>query len=150
MRQRSSLILFIVAIALCAMVPAAGAANTKPDQHCVLQVTGKDARTGQLSTGPLTCDVGAASQMTALVTVAAVHYTGSNFTGSTLSIIGDSCSGGWLNMPTGWANVISSTSSSCLVLHWDNYYLVGDSQSLSNPGGNLTYMDNRTNSASYN
>src|SRR5262249_23684388 len=110
----------------------------------------KDAKTGQLSTGPLTCDVGAVSQITSLVTIAAVHYTGSNFTGSTLSIVGDSCSGGWLNMPNGWQNVISSTSSSCFVVHFDNYYLVGDAQSTSNPGGNLTFLDNRTNSASYN
>jgi hypothetical protein len=79
-----------------------------------------------------------------------VHYTGSNFTGSTLSIVGDSCSGGWLNMPTGWANVISSTASACFVVHFDLYYLAGDTQSTSNPGGNLTVMDNRTNSASYN
>ena len=53
-------------------------------------------------------------------------------------------------MPTGWANVISSTASPCFVVHFDLYYLAGDTQSTSNPGGNLTALDNRTNSASYN
>jgi hypothetical protein len=85
-----------------------------------------------------------------MVPISAVHYTGWNFTGSTLSIVGDSCSGGWLNMPNGWQNVISSTSSSCTVVHFDNWYLVGDSQMTFNPGGNLSLLDNRTNSASYN
>jgi hypothetical protein len=150
MRQRSSLILVLVAITLCALVPTAGAASPRADQHCVLQVTGKDVKTGELRTGPLQCQVGAASQIMSLQTIAAVHYTGSNFTGSTLSIVGDSCSGGWLNMPNGWQNVISSTSSSCYTVHWDLYYLVGDSFATLNPGGNLGPLDNRTNSASYN
>ena len=150
MRQRSSLVLFLTAITLCALVPAAGAASSKGEQHCVLQVIGQDAKTKELRTGALQCEVGATSQIMALQTIAAVHYTGQQFSGSTLSIVGDSCSGGWLNMPNGWQNVISSTSSSCFVVHFDNWYLVGDSQSTSNPGGNLTLMDNRTNSASYN
>jgi hypothetical protein len=150
MRQRSSLILVVIAISLCALVPAAAAAGSKAEQHCVLQITGKDTRTGELKTGPLQCETGAASQTMSLQTIAAVHYTGSNFTGSTLSIVGDTCSGGWLNMPSGWQNVISSTASACYVVHFDLYYLVGDSESTTNPGGNLVFLDNRTNSASYN
>jgi hypothetical protein len=150
MRQRSSLVLLIAAITLSALVPAAGAATNPKEQHCVLQITGKNPVTGEYLTAPLVCDVGAGSRILARITIAAVHYTGANFTGGSLSIVGDTCSGGWLNMPNGWQNVITSTSSACGVAHYDDWYLVGALELTFNPGGNLGSLDNRTNSASYN
>jgi hypothetical protein len=148
MRQRSIVaVLFMLGIVSGMLAPAAGAIADKPVQHCVLVVTGQDQETKELITEPMTCTTGDAPQVR--TSYSAVHFTGSNFTGSTLSIIGNTCSGGWLNMPTGWANVISSTSSACFVSHYDLYYLAGDSESTFNPGGNLFFLDNRTNSASY-
>ena len=77
------------------------------------------------------------------------HYTGYWGTGSELDILGNSCSGGWLNMPYGWVNVIESTYSICTVDHYDYYFLSGDSQRLYYPGGNLSALSRRTNSAQY-
>ena len=65
MRQRSSLVLLIAAVTLCALVPAAGAATNPKEQHCFLQITGKNPVTREYITAPLVCDVGAASRIMA-------------------------------------------------------------------------------------
>jgi hypothetical protein len=155
MRRRPIVTALVVAGVLVGTLGPVGAASLESDgpvaepidQHCLLRVIGQDPLTKELRTAPLECQTGPAVRMR--VTYSAVHYTGSNFSGSTLSIVGDTCSGGWLNMPAGWVNVISSTWSFCFVAHWDLNNLTGDVQVLTPPGGNLTSLNNRTNSASY-
>lgn len=77
---------------------------------------------------------------------------GSNYSGSSLSIAGSSCSGGWLNLPSNWVNRINSTvtyGSGCdRVKHFDSYALSGSYQSTW-PNGNLSYMIDRANSVQY-
>ncbi len=81
--------------------------------------------------------------------IVALHFTGFNLSGSQLTIVGNSCTGGWLNMPAGWTNTISSTLSDCWANHFDYYNLTGSSESMSPGGGNLSALNDKTNSASY-
>lgn len=139
----------VATIGLAAAAVPSGAHAARATEHCVLEVTG-ELDTGELTTAPIDCSSDAASQLIALSSsVIARHYTGYNWTGSELDIVGGSCSGGWLNMPAGWVNVIESTASICTVDHYDYYNLLGAMQRLSSPGGNLILLSQRTNSAAY-
>ena len=140
-----------LAMFIVALPPSVDAAPAPAlTQHCVLRVTGT-LDSGELTTDPLECFATGplAAAATASSNVIARHYTGFNFTGSELDIVGSSCSGGWLNMPAGWVNVIASTLSICTVDHYDYFYLLGDSARLYWPGGNLYWFYQRTNSAQY-
>jgi hypothetical protein len=151
--HRCLAVVLSAALALVVVAPPAGAATA--DRHCVLNITGEDPVTHEAFTGPLTCSTTQAGAMRAagvnslLSVVIATHYTGSNFTGSTLSVMGDACDGEWINMPAAWVDVVSSTRSVCAVTHYDLFYLAGASFTIFNPGGNLIGFDNRTKSAVY-
>jgi hypothetical protein len=127
------------------------ATSPQPERHCVVVVEGQK-ETGELLVSAEQCwesSEGARALVDAASTVVATHYKGLNFTGSSLTITGGVCGGGWLNLSSSWVNAISSTSSICDVDHYDLFYLSGTSQRLWSPGGNLTTMDNRTNSVQY-
>jgi hypothetical protein len=138
------------AVAMTAFVVPLGADAVAAREHCVLQVTGQ-LDTGELTTDPIDCSPNAATNemLAASSPVIARHYTGYNATGSELDVLGVSCTGGWMNMPAGWVNVIESTYSICVVDHFDGFFLTGSKQRLTPYGGNLTTMADRTNSASY-
>jgi hypothetical protein len=108
--------------------------------ECHLQVTGQ-AADGQLLTAPDSGDV-----MASFVYVGE-HYDGFGLTGSRLLVYGSACSGGYLNVPASWVNKISSTYSPCYALHFDLNNLTGISEGVS--WGDLTYMNNKTNSIQY-
>jgi hypothetical protein len=131
--------------------PIAAATSPGPDRHCVVAVEGRK-ESGELVVSSEQCgessEVGRAL-VDAASSVIATHYTGLNFTGSSLTITGGGCGGGWLNLPSSWVNTISSTSSICDVDHYDFFYRGGTSQRVWSPGGNLTTMDNRANSVQY-
>ncbi|MCP4961297.1 MAG: hypothetical protein GY925_18790 [Actinomycetia bacterium] len=80
------------------------------------------------------------------------HYDGDWYSGSSLSIAGSSCGGGWLNLSSSWDNRINSTwtfSGTCArVKHFDGSGLTGSYQSTW-PRGTLSYMKNRANSIQY-
>jgi hypothetical protein len=146
-----------LAVLLLALSPLAvamagpSAARAKLESHCVVTIEGQK-ESGELIVSPELCT---SSRDAALSLVAstsspiATHYTGFNYTGSTYSVAGTGCTGGWLNLPSSWVNVISSTSSICDVDHFDSFFLSGTSQRAWSPGSNLTYMDNKTNSIQY-
>jgi hypothetical protein len=135
-----------LALTLVAMlaVPAAGSPSAPP-LRCQASVIGQ-APDGRLVLGPVTCSTGG---FTTLMTVA-THFKGPGGSGASLAISGTGCSGGWMNMPAGWVNNISSTSGPCNVGHFDSNNLQGASEDT--PAGattTLTALDNRTNSAIY-
>ena len=79
------------------------------------------------------------------------HFDGFNFTGSSFSVWGTDCYGGYLNLTGFWANRVSSTINGCpLVIHyyWPN--LGGPNEGLTGFGGNLTSLNNLSESISYN
>jgi hypothetical protein len=137
----------VVAVAAVVVVGTPSAASAA-EQHCSMTVIGQTAR-GQLITTPITCGEGGEGGGFSILSVIAVHYTSANFTGSTLSIQGGPCNGGWLNMPAGWENVVSSTWSACDTTHYDGYGLSGASETLGVGGGNLGSLNDRTNSVRY-
>lgn len=145
-----------------ALAPQAQGAPVPParpaEEHCVVRVTGRDSA-GQLQAGDPVC---APTQADALarsrqgVQAAAadwpigIHYEGASYTGATLTVVGADCTGGWLNMPAGWSNRISSTKHGCpRIRHFDGYYLIGPEQTTLSPGSNLLSLNNRTSSIQY-
>lgn len=80
------------------------------------------------------------------------HYDGLNGTGSSVRIVGSSCTGGYWNTSSSWDNRISSSYNGCAQLkHWDLPYKSGTVESTYGAGttDNLGCMDNRTQSVSY-
>lgn len=136
----------VAAAAVAFPLAHAGAAAQPKTTNCSMSVIGQ-ADDGELVTTAMSCSAGPIAMAAASYPIA-VHYKDPNFGGSTLTIYGDGCTGGWLNMPTGWNDVISSTISSCIVDHYDGYFMLGNVQTLSY--GNLSYpLDNKTGSARY-
>lgn len=80
-----------------------------------------------------------------------IHYDGRGLTGSSFAVVGADCSGGYLNVSNSWNNRVSSTWNGCRAIrHFDGFNLIGTSETTFTPGGDLSYMDNRTSSIQYN
>jgi hypothetical protein len=137
--------------------PAGARAAPGAEEHCVLRVVGQDPATGELQTGPMTC---ASTRSAALQRSGAelaaddwpigIHFDGLSLTGSSLTVVGNSCIGGWLNVPAAWNNRISSTWNGCpRIRHYDGANLVVPEQTVLAPGGNLLSLDNKTSSIQY-
>jgi hypothetical protein len=80
------------------------------------------------------------------------HYDGFNGTGSSIRVVGSSCTGGYWNTSSSWDNRISSLYNGCEHLrHWDDPYMLGAAENTYGAGttDNLSYLDNRTESVSY-
>ncbi|MCP4958437.1 MAG: hypothetical protein GY925_04110 [Actinomycetia bacterium] len=133
----------------------AGVLYQTDDGECVLSdpecTTGSyDDLAVSMGIGSFTSDgeVAAGSRYATL----ARHYDGDWYSGSSLSVAGSSCNGGWLNLPSNWVNRVNSTvayGSGCSrIKHYDNYGLSGSYQSTW-PTYSLTYMKNRANSIKY-
>ncbi len=81
-----------------------------------------------------------------------IHYDYSNGGGSSITVVGSSCTGGWWNTPSWFDNRESSSYNGCNRLkHWDYPNASGSYQSTWTVGqtDNLTYMSNRVESVSY-
>lgn len=155
--MRKLFIALIGLLILAASTPAEAA--RPPAEYCTVQIT------GQLDTGEyvasepecfssqVTANLNASLATTGGVTLASgvsgVHYDGLNFTGSSLTVLGGACAGGWLNLSASWINRIESTASGCnRVKHHDGYNQTGSYQSTWG-SGNLSTLRNRANSISY-
>jgi hypothetical protein len=78
------------------------------------------------------------------------HFDGFNWTGSSFNVEGSDCYGGYLNLTGFWANRVSSTINGCPTI--DHYYwpdLGGISQTTSGSGGNLSTLNNLSESIAY-
>jgi hypothetical protein len=81
-----------------------------------------------------------------------IHFDGFNGSGSSISVVGDSCTGGWWNTGASWANRISSSWNGCYRLkHHDGPNKSGASESTVGVGAtrNLSVLNNRAESVSY-
>lgn len=81
-----------------------------------------------------------------------IHYDGFNGTGSSITVMGSSCTGGWWNTSSAWDDRISSSYNGCYRLtHHDNPDRGGASESKTGAGSthNLGSLNNRTESVSY-
>jgi hypothetical protein len=171
---------FAMLIGMVVAVSPAQAAETvgRVERHCVIQTTGVEAD-GRLITGAQDCFETFSEAMFALsegsirlpydapVTILesspdaraaaasftlGIHYDYSNGGGSSISVVGSSCAGGWWNTPSWFDNRESSSYNGCYRLkHWDYAGAAGSYQSTLTVGqtDNLTYMSNRVESVSY-
>lgn len=81
-----------------------------------------------------------------------IHFDGAGGTGSSISVVGSSCTGGYWNTPSAWDNRISSSYNGCAHLrHWDLPAKGGSSESTAGAGTtkNLTTLNNKAESVSY-
>jgi len=175
-RTRKRLALAIaIAGAMVVAVPASAGAKTElkaKEKHCVVYVTEKTAE-GELKMSDPTCVATreAAAELaarhiykpqTADVDGMAFgfsnftigrHYNGTNGTGSSITVVGSSCTGGYWNTPTWFDNKESSAYNGCYRLrHYNlpnkagsatNTYGVGQTDNISG------WMNNRTESVAY-
>ncbi len=138
-----------------AIPPTSASGATAPaEEHCVVRVTERDA-TGRLHlTRPECAPTRGAALRSAGVTRAdwpiGIHFDGPSLTGGSLTVIGADCTGGWLNLPAGWSNRISSTMHGCpRIRHFDGYWLISPAETTLSPGGNLLALNNRPSSIQY-
>jgi hypothetical protein len=82
-----------------------------------------------------------------------IHFDGSNGTGSSISVVGSSCIGGWWNTGGTWANRISSSWNGCYRLrHYDNPNKAGiwaDTTGVGQTDNIPSLMNNRAESVAY-
>ena len=167
----------LVALTMTIIIVSAGSvpASAAQSEHCVVRVIDKKP-SGEFVTTPPECrgsysevlaaagvagatklDAGASSrELQSIRTqsttsfVIGTHYDGFSLTGSSFSVVGDDCLGGWLNLSSSWDNKVSSTSNGCFqVKHWDGDNITGSWESIFGEGGNLSGLNNKANSIQY-
>jgi hypothetical protein len=132
--------------------PAAGAGPR--EEHCVVRVIGKTAD-GELQTTDPVCSTTRADALRRSGAAATdwpigVHFDGPSYTGSSFTVVGADCTGGWLNLNAAWINRVSSTMHGCpRIRHFDGYNLVTPAETTLYPGANLLGLNNKTNSIQY-
>lgn len=160
------------AVFLSALAPAPALEASEPEVHCVVFVVGVDAK-GAFETTEPDCfySVSEASAWASLglplmseslmsgdpivamsTFTLGTHYDGFNGTGSSISVVGSSCSGGYWNTSTSWDNRISSSYNGCARLrHYDFPNKGGQAENTYGAGttDNLNSLNNRTESVSY-
>jgi hypothetical protein len=136
----------VAVLTVAAVLAGAGTATGEPVEHCVVEVVDQldsgefvmsdpvcyrsfpeaisaassgavrldpDARPNDLAS------LGAPAALLSTFTLG-VHYDGYSGGGSSISVVGSSCSGGYWNTPPAWDNRISSTWNGCYrVTHHD-------------------------------
>ncbi len=153
-QTRAARVLGAAAAMAITVLPQVSAAAVEREVHCVVRVVGREAD-GRLRTTPASCaptPSGALQASGAAASDWAIgrHYDGPGLTGSSFTVVGSSCVGGWLNLPPEWINRVSSTLHGCpRIRHFDGYNLVSPNQMTIAPGGTLTTLNNRTNSIQY-
>ena len=148
MSWRRCLLVLVFGVMLVSSAPAAvGVSRSAPgESHCVLRVLGQTAD-GELLLSPLECYQTLAAALEAasgrtvtldpefsgaqllveaslgqfeLASTLGVHFDGLNGTGSSISISGAGCTGGYWNTGPSWANRISSSWNGCYRLRHHN------------------------------
>ena len=175
--HRSLLVAVLVTAVVGTQAPAG--ASDRAETHCVVRAIGELAD-GQLVTTRETCFGTLAEAMTfasgnavqfdedltgadllankdgvaSLVSTftLGVHFDGYNGTGSSISIVGSDCAGGYWNTGAAWKDRISSSWNGCYRLrHYPNPNRIGISESTVGMGAthNLGTLNNDTESVAY-
>lgn len=163
-----------LAVSMTVAIPASVGAKTveKSETHCVIHVMEKTDE-GELKMSTPTCFATqeraaaaagreilkpqlneAAGESYALSSFTiGIHYNGFNGSGSSITVVGSSCTGGWWNTPTWFDNKTSSSYNGCYRLrHYDRPNKQGSSFNTYGVGqiDNITgSMNNRTESVAY-
>ena len=171
--RKTTAIAAVAAVGLGAVHNEAGAAE-RVDEHCVVHVTGIQ-RSGQYLTGEPVCyptlvealseagvpldasragagfgDIERSGAIALADRTIGIHWDGSNRTGSSITISGGECSGGFVDLSSAWVNRISSTWNACPATRFfDGFGKTGDSEQTGLLTVNLGGLNNRANSISY-
>jgi hypothetical protein len=178
MRRLAALVLGVAGVVTLAPAPALSAREAPAETHCVLQVL-YEKPSGEMVMAPARCystfaeaiadasggdvklDRGTpASALWSDTTLQALlsdfalgtHYDGFNGSGSSVTVWGSSCSGGWWNTSAAWDNRISSSWNGCQRLrHYQNPNKGGNSQDTYGSGttDNLSTLNNDAESVAY-
>jgi len=171
------LLLAVAATAAAALTPtvanaAAGLEEKEIETHCVVFVesqaddgefrmsnpgcypTKQEAATAAASPIARAQLADVDSQAAAMSTFTlGIHYDGLNGTGSSITVVGTSCTGGYWNTPTWFDNVESSAYNGCYRLrHYDKPSMGGSATHTYGAGttDNISsWMNNRTESIAY-
>jgi hypothetical protein len=173
-RLAAALVAAAIASIVLSSVPPASAARDQGKQHCVIEVI-ETKPDGEMVTTHPRCHArfadamadtgvrgaerlregGSSSDLQAVAAssstfVIGTHYDGASLTGSSISVVGSDCNGGWLNLSWSWKNRISSTANGCFrITHWDYDNLQGAWEDTLGFGGNLIGLNDKTNSVQY-
>lgn len=177
-RTRIVIVLAVVSVALLARVPAVAGASGDGDLHCLVEVEGQES-SGELIVSEPVCFASFEEAMTVasngLINIEqapkgeelfsdpvagsllssftlGTHFDGLNGSGSSISVVGSSCTGGYWNTGASWANRISSSWNGCYRLrHHDGPNKTGTyADTVGSGTHNLpSYMNNKTESVSY-
>ncbi len=122
-RVSSGVLVFILSGTSLAAAGVGGPGQ--PESHCVLRVVDQESD-GRLVFAPRECyktfaeaqqaadsGLGGDQRIGASSFTLGVHFDGLNGTGSSISVVGSSCSGGYWNTGGAWANRISSSWNGC-------------------------------------
>ncbi|GEM_PF-5752510 len=173
-----ALLALLVAVATMIVIPRLSP-DEQAAEHCVVQVLGQKP-SGEMILSQPRCVVGAAARAELLTSmgvdewatdinlistgvtqsqrallsrsassILAVHYDYNN--GPSITVAGNDCNGGYINLSTSWINRISKTVNFLCprIKHFDFWNLSGTYQSTWYGIPNLTYMSNRANSIQY-
>jgi hypothetical protein len=164
-----------LATAPVAAAPSAAASSAPmQEEHCLVNVLGQEDG-GRYLTDEPTCyptfaevlaaiggGAGARSAQRSAVpgapifapmssTLLARHFDGANQSGSSITVNGVACDGGYVNLSSTWVNRISSATNSCPnVNYYDGYDKTGSSEFTSGLGDkSLSTLNNAANSVGY-
>jgi len=171
-------VLVVLAIATALAQPSDAVDIGVVESHCVVDVTARsstgqlllsesrcystfaeamfDASAGSLALPPptqsdvLEGDKEFAAEVLSLIL--GIHFDGANGSGSSITITGSGCNGGWWNTGASWANRISSSYNGCARLaHYDFPNKGGSVESTYGVGttDNLGLLNNRAESVAY-
>lgn len=91
-----------------------------------------------------------ANQVVAMSMTIGIHYDGANLSGSSFTVSGANCLGGYLNVAPAWDNRISSTLGGCpRVRHWTGANKTGSSQDTLPHGNLVAPVNNAVSSIQY-
>lgn len=168
----------LLAVVVLGGMPQVAEAASDDETHCLMRVIGQE-KSGELKMTTPTCfptfDEAMASASDGLLDANAVpaskellatpesgnvlasftlgvHFDGQNGSGSSISIVGGSCTGGYWNAGASWANRISSSWNGCYRLrHHDGPNKTGTyADTVGSGTHNLpSFMNNKTESVSY-
>ena len=144
------------------LVAAPESVAAPPEEHCAVRVVGQRP-SGELLLTPATCR---STRTEALVAIGAIstagytaqsssfmlgaHFDGFGYSGSSITVVGDDCLGGYINLSSDWDNRVSSTMNGCYrIRHYDGSDKTGASQTILGGGGNLSTLNNMANSIQY-
>ncbi len=137
------------------------------ERHCVLVVVDQ-ATSGELTTAPPVCfgtlaealeyagdtplrrDDASSDELAAASSVLGTHFEHQDRTGSSITISGSTCSGGWVDLSATWINRISSTRNGCsTVTFFDGFATSGSSEQTDTSTVNLKALNDAANSVRY-